>query len=166
MNEEEQFENSEQNTSVFPYKLTQEDRIKGGRSKSIKKSIGAKLRVYNNPDLSCSNCKHRCFLYDSKEDKICHKGLVLNQIKDLARVSDPLPIFDEVFSCLGDLKLECLKDISSTDIDGRVLFSKKKMFVELLMEAYRLKFGKDVNIAFQKKVTHADIGALMRKHDN
>ncbi|NQU78726.1 hypothetical protein HQ545_03065 [Candidatus Woesearchaeota archaeon] len=154
-------ENSEEN-SGFPHELTRDERIKGGQSKSIQKSISAKIRSFNRPELNCQACKHRCFLYDAEEEALCFKGLILTEIRRLARSNDPFELFDEIFSSLADLKLETLRS-NEFDPDGKITFAKKKMYFEKLIEAHKLKFGNN-NDDGLKQLSHSDIASQMRKY--
>ncbi len=137
-------ENTEQNNEpvtlkngVMQHQLTQEDRIKGGKSRSQLKSISAKLRRYSDETLTCTTCKARCYLFEHGALSCAKRELILG-LRNLARSSDPEELFIEIFDTLAQMKM--IIQISENE-DAKTIFTMISIYVEKLSEVFRLKFS-------------------------
>ncbi len=148
------------NNSTFPHKLTKREQIKGGKSKSIQKSISAKLRTYTNRLLNCKICKTHCSLYDANADD-CQKGIILSKIRALGRTKDPFEVFDEMFNALAEMRIELMKDYPE-DTDGRIKFQKLNIYLQRLEAILAIKFN-DKTIAHETILTPSIINRIIRE---
>lgn len=148
-----------------PHVLTKEEMARGGASKSIQKSISAKLRKYNDPNLNCTNCKTRCLLYKPGDTGPCAKSIWMQDQLRLATCKDPEPLFNAYAEKLMDLNMEAeIKLDKKHDPLGKESNLRKDRYLGRLMDFYKMRFGTTTNVKLEGKPFSAnDFQALYAK---
>jgi hypothetical protein len=120
--------------NVEAFKLDNNLRAKGGKSRSKQKQLAGWLRRYSNPNLNCSNCRKRCELYKKGDTGTCKKAELIKGIQKLCR-GNPEEIFSEVFRNLIELK------IKSISLKGTPLCRYNRLydFTNLSLDVYKAK---------------------------